>query len=270
MGSTTEENKPKITVCMVTKNEEFMLPMSLNSALTFADEIVIVDDNSTDRTKDVVEKFQAETDVPIKFIQEDFGLHCSKQRECALQNATSEWIFWLDADEAVSDDFPETVHQVIKDNGEIADVFDVQYVHFVHDFAHIDASEAIHVGIVRLHRKLPTTRCYIPEHKYHTMPQDPNFKGRFLSPELIIYHCGYLLGMTKIFERYKRNVNFSQLHHPAHQMAWRDWHYHGEYPKKKFDMNNIPKVIKKHFDIGCYDLNECRSFKNNPYWKRDA
>lgn len=266
-----EEKKRTITCCIVTKNEEFMLPMCLNSAVTFADEIIIVDDMSTDRTKQVAEMFQKDyPDIKIKFIEYKSNMHCSAQRQKAIENSTCDWIFWLDADEAVGDDFKKELHKALDNaDSQKVDVIDIQYIHFVHDFAHVDASESVHLGLVRLHKNYDDLNVYDKKHPFHILPNSNSFRNRMIFPSLIIYHCGYLMGMPKIYERYKRNVRYSQLHVPIQQMYWRDWHYDGSYPKKAFNMQLIPKVIKEHFDIRVYDHDTCQSIEKNPFWKLD-
>ena len=48
---------PTISLCMIAKNEESNLADCLNSAKGIADEIIIVDTGSTDRTKEIAKKF---------------------------------------------------------------------------------------------------------------------------------------------------------------------------------------------------------------------
>lgn len=84
----------KLSVALITKNEEANLRRTLAS-VRWADEIVIVDCGSTDRTEDVAREFGA------KFFVEDwkgFGA----QKNSALAKCTGDWVLALDADEEVS------------------------------------------------------------------------------------------------------------------------------------------------------------------------
>lgn len=267
MTATTQPT-PTLTVCIQTKNEEFFLPMSLRSALTVADEVIIVDDMSTDRTKDVVERFQQEyVDKKIVFIQDDFKLHFGKQRQVAAEKATSDWILWLDADECLADNVPALLREKLpvlqKDS---VGLVTVQYQHFIENFSKVDASEAIHFGLNRLHQNLSIIRHdFRVNHTYPT-PTVPDMPAS-IDLDIVIFHCGYLAGMQKIYERYKRNVRASEMHHPLQQMAWRDWHMLGTYPTKPFAFEHIPSIIKEHYDLGCFDLDRCRDTKN-VFWKR--
>jgi glycosyltransferase involved in cell wall biosynthesis len=86
----------KLSVLMITKNAAETLEKSLASIKKIADEIIIVDSKSTDRTVEIAKNYQAKVYVK-EFV--DIG----KQRMFALSKATGKWILILDADEIVSE-----------------------------------------------------------------------------------------------------------------------------------------------------------------------
>jgi tetratricopeptide (TPR) repeat protein len=82
-----------LSLCVIAKNEEAMLSGCLESVAGAVDEIVVVDTGSTDRTVEVALAHGARVlDFPWRH---DF----SAARNAALEVATSEWVFFLDADE---------------------------------------------------------------------------------------------------------------------------------------------------------------------------
>lgn len=81
-----------LSVVVLTKNEEDNIAKCLKSVV-FADEIVIIDDYSTDKTIKVAEKFGAK--IFLRHLNGDF----SAQRNYGLEKAGCKWIFFLDADE---------------------------------------------------------------------------------------------------------------------------------------------------------------------------
>lgn len=93
--------KPRLSVIIITKNEEKNLPECLASA-RFADQIVVVDSNSTDATPAIASSFGAEV-----FTHEFQGY--GPQKNVALDRANGDWVFSLDADERV----PETLRDEI-------------------------------------------------------------------------------------------------------------------------------------------------------------
>jgi glycosyltransferase involved in cell wall biosynthesis len=86
-----------LSICMIVKNEEESLSGCLDSIKGIAEEIVIVDTGSTDRTVEIARSHGA------KVIASDWRDDFSYSRNISLDHATSEWILWLDADDRVEE-----------------------------------------------------------------------------------------------------------------------------------------------------------------------
>jgi glycosyltransferase involved in cell wall biosynthesis len=86
----------RISFCMITLNGEKHLARALKSAQGVADEIIVVDCGSTDRTADLAREFGAKV-----FSRE--WTNFSEQRNHAASRATCEWIYTLDTDEELSE-----------------------------------------------------------------------------------------------------------------------------------------------------------------------
>ncbi len=97
---------PRISVCLITKNEEQFLPQCLQSVRALASQIVVVDTGSTDRTIDIAKEFGAE--VHTFPWCDDF----SAARNAALEHATGDWVLILDADEEL---MPEQAAIITRD-----------------------------------------------------------------------------------------------------------------------------------------------------------
>lgn len=87
---------PNITLSMIVKNEESTLPRCLKSVQGVADEIVIVDTGSTDRTIEIAKSFNA------KVFHFDWNNDFSAARNFALKNSNGDFILYMDADEELS------------------------------------------------------------------------------------------------------------------------------------------------------------------------
>ena len=99
--------KIKLSVVLATFNEEKNITACLDSIREIADELVIVDGSSSDRTVEIAKKFQATvvvTNNPPNF-------HINKQK--ALEMAKGEWILQLDADEQLTKELSFEIVKVI-------------------------------------------------------------------------------------------------------------------------------------------------------------
>jgi len=92
-----------ISLCMIVKNEEDVLERCLNCAKEFADEIIIVDTGSTDKTVEIAKKFTDKV-YHFKWVN-DF----SKARNYSFSKATMDYIMWMDADDVV---LPEDIEKI--------------------------------------------------------------------------------------------------------------------------------------------------------------
>ena len=86
----------KITATVITLNEEHNIAAALES-LSWADEIIVVDSESADRTVEIARRFTDRV-----FVRPWPGY--SAQKNFAASQATNDWIFSLDADERVSEE----------------------------------------------------------------------------------------------------------------------------------------------------------------------
>jgi GT2 family glycosyltransferase/tetratricopeptide (TPR) repeat protein len=103
----TNGPQPKVSLCMIVKNEEERLGACLESAADLFDEIIIVDTGSADRTKEVAARFGTRVfDFPWI---DNFG---AARNEC-LRHATGRWIIWLDGDDRLDAENRERLRRVL-------------------------------------------------------------------------------------------------------------------------------------------------------------
>lgn len=98
-------DRQRLSVVILTKNAQDKIKNCLES-VKWADEIVIVDGLSTDRTLDICRRY---TDKIIQSNFEGFG----KERNKGAEAATGQWILELDADEVVTEAFRKKVTEIL-------------------------------------------------------------------------------------------------------------------------------------------------------------
>lgn len=136
-----QHRAPRISLCMIAKNEERFLGECLARAKDAVDEIVLVDTGSTDRTIAIAESFGAR--VLHAPWQDDF----SAPRNVGLQAATGDWILVLDADEFLQPGACERIRVAALDAKVLG-----YHLRFINVYG---GGKTLGVMMVRLFRNLP-------------------------------------------------------------------------------------------------------------------
>jgi len=102
--------RPPVSVCIITHNEEMRIRQCLES-VKWAEEIVVVDSHSTDRTVEICREYTP------RVYQRDWPGHV-EQKNFALSLAGHEWALCLDADECLSTELVREIHEELSSNGD--------------------------------------------------------------------------------------------------------------------------------------------------------
>lgn len=98
----------KLSALVLVKNEEKSISDCLKQ-LSFADEIVVLDQSSTDSTRKIAKKHSSR-------ILESSSSDFSKNRNTLAENAKGDWLLYLDADERIDSDFIDELNNKIKND----------------------------------------------------------------------------------------------------------------------------------------------------------
>lgn len=176
----------RLSVCLIARNEQVSLPRALRSVVSVADEIVLVDTGSTDRTVEVALDCGARV-LSFAWI-DDFSAaynHC-------LNHAQGQWILLLDADEELlAESREELLHCMAQEDVLAYTVLRQDLV----DAARPDLfTEMIHT---RLFRNRPSLR-YVGRihHRFITSPEQlaQNEQKRIANSSIRLRHYGYSTG----------------------------------------------------------------------------
>lgn len=104
-----------LSIAIITLNEERIIERTIDAiknvktchGTSFADEIIVVDSGSTDKTLEILKKYN------VKVFHQDW-LGYSDQKNLALSKCSGEWILSIDADEVINEDLKNEIIETIK------------------------------------------------------------------------------------------------------------------------------------------------------------
>src|SRR4030042_6223066 len=99
--------KYMISVVVLTHNNAGSIEQTLQS-LAWSDEIIIIDDYSTDKTISIASTYKA------KIIQHRLNHDFAAQRNFGLSKVKGEWVLFVDSDEVVSEELKNEIQRAIE------------------------------------------------------------------------------------------------------------------------------------------------------------
>ena len=99
----------KLSVIVIAKDEEKLIKDCLESVRELADEIIVLDTGSTDRTIEIAKEKKAKI-----FSYKGEEMNFSAWRNEALKKATGDWVFYLDADERITPALKSEIESVLR------------------------------------------------------------------------------------------------------------------------------------------------------------
>lgn len=182
-----------ISLCMITKNEEDYISRCLKSVHGIADEIIIIDAESTDDTQRIATRFADK--FHIREWDDDFG----EARNYSLQmaDAAADWILWLDADEVLTDArrLRKYVHTSLYPG------FIIRQNHLM-----IDTQSAFDVP-VRLFNADKDIKWYGVIHEHPEFKLNSPIYPTLILPDVNIAHYGYVTEAVRRSKSQQRNFD---------------------------------------------------------------
>lgn len=128
----------RLSAIIIAKNEEMMIADCIDS-LSFCDEIIVIDDGSTDRTADVARLLDA---TVLSHSFQSFA----DIRNYGLKKAKGKWVLYIDADERVSPELKKNILEVVKQEKTNEAAFRLQRKNFYfgnHEWPYIEKIERL-------------------------------------------------------------------------------------------------------------------------------
>lgn len=201
-----------LSITMIVRNEEKTLPRALDSIQDAADEIIIVDTGSTDRTIDIARSYGAHV------IQFPWNNHFSDARNKALEVARGTWILTMDADEWMPAEDIQRLRQLIDDTS--------VHAYFVNIISFVGANgekKALN-RVIRLFQNDPSHRYEGRIHEQIAASiQRHNHKAKFAISPLRLFHDGYL--KDEILSKHKIERNIALIRQMIHEEPDNSFHH---------------------------------------------
>ena len=134
--------KNGISVRITTKNEEEWIGLNLQSLKDFADEIVIADASSTDKTPGIIEKTASRYDINVKLIHCESDQIMGKTKEHAehanitLRNTSFRWVLWWEGDYIAKNSIVNLKEEILRLNSNMYHAISLPAVNLEGDIFH--------------------------------------------------------------------------------------------------------------------------------------
>ncbi len=184
-----------LSLCMIVKDEEEMLPACLAAAAPAVDEIVVVDTGSSDATVEIARAHGA------RVIEQPWNGSFAEARNVSLEAATGDWLLYLDADEVLVEADQERLRALRGHSWREA-----FYLVETNHTGDLDDGTAVTHNALRMFRNRPEYRFSgrLHEQVAHAMPGD--LAERFEHTGVRVEHYGYLGVVRDAKEKSRRNI----------------------------------------------------------------
>ena len=185
-----------LSLCMIVRDEEEMLPRCLAAIAPVVDEIIVVDTGSRDATIEIARSFGA------RVIEHEWTDSFAEARNISFDAATGDWVMFLDADEVLVSEDAERLRALTGHTWrEAFSVVETSYVGGVGDgFATTD-------NMLRMFRNRPQYRFEgrVHEQISHSLPHYA--PGRIHQTTVRVQHYGYLETVRSSKAKSQRNID---------------------------------------------------------------
>ncbi|MCC3668796.1 glycosyltransferase [Terrisporobacter mayombei] len=219
-----------LSLCMITKNEEKNIKACLDSMVNIADEIIIVDTGSTDRTIEIAKSYGAKV-FSYKW-NDDF----SEARNISLEKATKDWIIVLDGDEVLPKEDGKKLKNIIN-----ATSMEALYLRLENIVDNKSLGDAVVLRVFR-NNKLYRFRNKMHEQVIFSIEENAG-KDKIQATNLKILHYGYDPKIYNMVDKQKRNLKILE----SYPEEDRDGYFYYSIGNEYSRANDINKSLEMYY-----------------------
>lgn len=219
-----------LSLCMITKNEEKNIKACLDSMVNIADEIIIVDTGSTDKTVEIAKSYGAKV-FSYKW-NDDF----SEARNISLEKATKDWIIVLDGDEVLPKEDGKKLKNIIN-----ATSMEALYLRLENIVDNKSLGDAVVLRVFR-NNKLYRFRNKMHEQVIFSIEENGG-KDKIQATNLKILHYGYDPKIYNMVDKQKRNLKILESY-PEEE---RDGYFYYSIGNEYSRANDINKSLEMYY-----------------------
>ncbi|MFB3883117.1 MAG: glycosyltransferase [Armatimonadota bacterium] len=181
--------RPSLSVCMIVKDAQGTLYRCLDSIKPVADEIIVCDTGSTDRTMEIAREYTDQVyEIPW---EDDFSI----ARNRSIERASGDWILWLDADEHLVG--AEQLSKYLRDN-----MYNGYVIRQHHHAVDAEFKPDVPVRLFRNHLGIRFFGCV---HEHPETALNEGVKPAVILSDVHIVHDGYVTEAIRR-KRFLRNL----------------------------------------------------------------
>ena len=188
---------PRLSVCMIVKDEEQYLGACLKSVRGVADEIIVVDTGSTDRSPEIAAELGA------RVVSFPWTGSFAESRNVSLDHATGDWILVLDGDDELASEDRSKVRPLL--NSSDVEGFFFTTISFSGVVPGADFEIAPNLRLFRNKREYRFSGTIHEQIVDSILSVNP--EARFGNSGVRVYHYGYLSGSLATKDKIERNLS---------------------------------------------------------------
>lgn len=225
---------------MIVRDEDAFIKNCLNSIRDVVDEMIIVDTGSTDNTVKICQSLGA------KVFHLKWNDNFATARNFGLEQATGDWIIWLDADEEADPDNVKNLRDILKE--EKHHIAGVKLINYYGSYP----INPDHAYLIHHHRLFRNNIGFRFRNEIHEQLNVKKVIGNINDLPILpvtIHHYGYLEEVTKKRDKNKRNMQILiKMQKTSPDNPWVDYHIASEYYRRRnyqLAFDHVNKSLKK-------------------------